>query len=60
MKFSELYQILKEDGWYIRRTKKRHVFAHPEKEGLIMVGKHTSAEVPFGTLMGILKQAGLK
>jgi len=60
MKFSELYQLLKEDGWYIKRTKKHHIFAHPRKEGLIMVGKHKSAEVPSGTLNGILKQAELK
>lgn len=60
MKFSELYRILQKDGWYIVRTKKHHVFAHPVKEGQIMVGKHKSEEVPTGTLNGILKQAGLK
>ncbi len=58
MKFSELYKILEKDGWYIKRTKKHHVYAHPLKKGEIMVGKHKSEEVPTGTLNGILKQAG--
>lgn len=60
MKFSELYRKLHRDGWYIERTKKHHVYAHPTKPGKIMVGKHGSEEVPTGTLDKILKQAGLK
>jgi len=60
MKFSELYKILEKDGWYIERTKKHHIYAHPSKSGKIPVGKHTSEEVKSGTLNGILKLAGLK
>lgn len=60
MKFSELCKILEKDGWYIERTKKHHVYAHPTKEGKVIVGKHKSEEVPTGTLNGVLKQAGLK
>jgi len=60
MKYSELYKILKKDGWYIERTKKHHLYVHPTKKGKIPVGKHASEEVKTGTLDGILKLAGLK
>jgi predicted RNA binding protein YcfA (HicA-like mRNA interferase family) len=60
LKYSELYRILERNGWHIKRTKKHHVYAHPDKEVEIMVGRHKSEEVPKGTLVGVLKQAGLK
>jgi len=60
MKFSELYKILENDGWYVERTKKHHIYMHPTKNGRIPVGKHSSEEVRTGTLNGILKLAGLK
>jgi predicted RNA binding protein YcfA (HicA-like mRNA interferase family) len=60
MKFSELYKILENNGWYIKRTKKHYIYAHPLKKEEIIVGKHKSSEIPSGTLNGILKQAGLK
>lgn len=59
MKFSELYKILERDGWYIIRTNKHHVYAHPAKPGKIPVGKHGSQEVPSGTFRSILKLAGM-
>ena len=56
MKFSELYKKLERAGWQIERTKKHHIYIHPEKEGIkIPVGKHSSHEVPTGTLKSILK-----
>jgi len=60
VKFSELYRKLEKDGWYIERTKKHHIFAHPTKSGKIPVGKHGSEEVATGMLNKILKLAGLK
>ncbi|MFD2887632.1 type II toxin-antitoxin system HicA family toxin [Chitinophaga cymbidii] len=59
MKFSELYRILERDGWYISRTGKHHVYAHPTKPKKIPVGKHGSQEVPFGTFRSIMKLAGI-
>ncbi len=60
MKFSELYKKLERAGWYKERTKKHHIYVHPEREVIkIPVGKHTSHEEPTGTLKSILKQAGL-
>jgi predicted RNA binding protein YcfA (HicA-like mRNA interferase family) len=61
MKYSELYKILENNGWYILRTKKHHIYVHPTKKGPpIPVGKHPSEEVKKGTLIRILKMAGLK
>jgi len=60
MKFNELRKKLEKDGWYIIRTKKHHIYAHPTKPGEIPVGKHGNEEVPTGTLNSILKRAGLK
>lgn len=60
MKFSQLQKLLEQDGWYIERTGKHHIYAHPARPGKIPVGKHGSQEVPKGTQLSILKKAGLK
>lgn len=60
MKFSELYRLLENDGWYIKSTSKHIKYVHASKAGFIPVGKHKSTEVPIGTLNKILKDAGLK
>lgn len=61
MKFSELQRKLEKEGWYIERTKKHHIYVHPQKPDIkIPVGKHGSKEVPYGTAQSILKQAGIK
>lgn len=61
MKFSELQRKLEKNGWYIERSKKHHIYVHPQKPGIkIPVGKHGTKEVPFGTLKSILKEAGLE
>lgn len=60
MKFSELQRLLERDGWFIERTGKHHIYAHPKKPGKIPVGKHGSQEIPKGTQKSILKAAGLK
>lgn len=56
MKFSELQKILERDGWFIERTGKHHIYAHPTKKGKIPVGNHGSQEIPTGTMMSILKR----
>jgi len=60
MKFSELYKLLENDGWYIKTTSKHRKYIHASKPGFISVGKHGSKKVPTGTLNKILKDAGLK
>jgi predicted RNA binding protein YcfA (HicA-like mRNA interferase family) len=61
MKVSELIKILKEDGWYLVRTKGDHrQFKHPIKKGLVTVSGKLSDDVKKGTLGSVLRQAGLK
>ncbi len=61
-KSSEVWRILRQDGWYIKRHGKRsHVtLAHPTKKGIISFPYHGSQEIASGTLNKILKAAGLK
>lgn len=59
MRYNELYRILKENGWTPLREGKKHTIY--EREGrTVSVPRHPSKEVPKGTLLMILKQAGLK
>jgi len=52
---------LKEDGWYLARTRGSHrQLKHPNKSGTVTVAGKQRIDVPPGTLNSILKQAGLK
>jgi Predicted periplasmic or secreted lipoprotein len=58
-----LIKILESDGWKLDRTVGSHrQFRHPEKPGAVTVAGagHRSKDVPKGTLISIMKQAGLK
>ena len=61
VKYSELFRILKKDGWYkIRQSGSHIVMLHPEKKGQITVPFHAGKEVKKGLLRSILKKAGIK
>ena len=61
MKFSEVLNKLKADGWYLVATRGSHQqFKHPTRPGRVTVAGKPSDDVPPGTLNSILKQAGLK
>lgn len=61
MKISELINVLKDDSWFLKRTKGSHrQFKHPTKKGLVTVSGKMSDDVKKGTLGSILRQAGLK
>ncbi len=63
MKFSELYRLLEANGWQLKPGKREgghDKYVHPDFKGSIIVGRHTSQEVPTGTLNAIMRQAGLK
>lgn len=62
MKSSELFRMLKKDGWYIYREGKgsHKILRHPTKEGEVLFADHGSSEVAKGTANKILKDAGLK
>ncbi len=62
MKYREIIKLIKEDGWYLHRSKgSHHVFKHMSKAGIVVIAIHRLADdIPKGTESSILKQAGLK
>jgi predicted RNA binding protein YcfA (HicA-like mRNA interferase family) len=60
-KVKELIAMLEADGWVLVRTKGSHrQYLHPLKAGTVTVAGKPSVEVPPGTLVNALRQAGLK
>lgn len=63
-KVKELIKALKDNGWYIDRTNKHHIFEHATRKPLngrpLAVSKHENEELAIGTYNSILKNAGLK
>ena len=60
-KYSELFRILKKDGWYVVRQKGSHIIMkHRVKDGQITIPFHSGKEVKKGLLSAILKQAKIK
>ena len=61
MKYSELFKLLKRDGWEIIRQSGSHVvMIHPTKSEQLTVPNHGSKEVKKGLCNAILKQAEIK
>jgi len=60
MKCSEVWRILKKDGWGVKSQKGSHKkLVHPTKSNIIIFPDHGSKEMAKGTLKSIYKQAGL-
>ncbi len=61
MKYSELFRLLKRDGWIEIRQKGSHViWEHSIKNEQLTVPYHASKEVKKNLLTAILKQANIK
>lgn len=61
MKVREVIKMLKDDGWYLARTKGSHrQFKHPEKAGTVTVSGNLGVDMPIGTLKNVLRQAQLE
>ena len=61
MKVKDAIKKLKQDGWYLKRTKGSHrQFKHPTKSGTVTISGKLSKEVPIGTLKSIWKQAQIE
>lgn len=61
MKFREILAMITADGWYLARTRGSHqIFKHPVKQGTVTVAGRPGEDVPPGTRISILKQAGLR
>ncbi|HET6557863.1 MAG TPA: type II toxin-antitoxin system HicA family toxin [Prolixibacteraceae bacterium] len=60
MKSSELFKLLKKDGWYVVRQAGSHmIMEHPIKKGKVVCPFHSSHEVGKGLAHKIMKDAGL-
>lgn len=55
----EIVRILKKKGFLLDRTKgSHHIFYHPDSKRRVIVPFHRK-DLPKGTLLEILKQAGI-
>jgi len=61
MKVGDLIRRLEAVGWQLARTLGTHrQDRHPTRTGTVTVAGKRSRDVPSGTLMAILRQAGLR
>ena len=61
MKVREVISIITADGWYFARMNGSHrIYKHPVKPGRVVIAGKPGEDVPTGTLISILKQAGLR
>jgi predicted RNA binding protein YcfA (HicA-like mRNA interferase family) len=61
MKVGELIRFIENNGWVeVRQSGSHKIFKHPIKKGLLSIPFHKCKEIPTGTLISILKKAGLK
>ncbi len=60
MKVRDVLKVIKNDGWFLARTRGSHRhFKHPKKPGIVTVAGKESVDVPIGTLKSIWRQAQL-
>ena len=61
MNVRDLIRLIVKDGWVQVAQKGSHrQFRHSTKAGRVTVSGNPSADVPIGTLRGIIRQAGLE
>jgi predicted RNA binding protein YcfA (HicA-like mRNA interferase family) len=62
MKARELIKTVERDGWVLNRIQGSHyVYKHPTKRGRVVIPLHgLNHDVPIGTMLSVLKQAGLR
>jgi predicted RNA binding protein YcfA (HicA-like mRNA interferase family) len=59
MKVRAVIKLIEADGWrLVRQTGSHRQFHHPAKPGTVTVAGKPSIDVPQGTLVSILRQAG--
>lgn len=61
MKIRDLIKLVEKDGWKYMYTSGSHRhFKHPVKPGKVTIPGHPSDDATPGTLVSVLKQAGLR
>jgi len=60
-KIKEVIKIIEDDGWFqLKQNGTSHrQFKHPSKKGRVTIAGKLSSELDPGTLLSILRQAGL-
>ena len=59
MKWNELRRIAEANGWKLFRNGSKHdIYRHPEKEEVIVIGRHGKEEIKNGTFNKLKKQIG--
>lgn len=61
MKYRALIKLIERDGWELVVTRGSHrQYRHPTKPGKVTVAGQPGKDVPIGTAVNILRQAGLR
>jgi len=61
VKFREIVRLIEDDGWRLVAQRGSHrQYEHPTKPGKVTVAGKPNRDVPAGTAMNILRQAGLR
>ena len=61
MKYSELFKLLKQDGWvFVRQSGSHVIMSHLIKAQQLSVPNHGSKEIKKGLCIALLKQAEIK
>lgn len=59
MKWNELRKIAENYGWRLLRNGSSHdIYAHPDKPGRLLIGRHGKEEIKNGTFNALKKQIG--
>ena len=59
-KYRDITRLVERDGWRRVRMKGSHrMYKHPNKPGLVVIAGHPGKDVPRGTWLAILRQAGI-
>lgn len=60
-KVRELIKLVEDDGWVFDRQKGSHrQYIHPTKPGVVTISGKPGEQLPIGTTLNILRQAGLR
>jgi predicted RNA binding protein YcfA (HicA-like mRNA interferase family) len=60
MKVREAIRMIERQGWYLVRQRGSHrQFRHPFRPGCVTIAGNPGAELSFGALRSIMKQAGI-
>lgn len=55
-----IIQLLEQKGYLLKRVSgSHHIYFHPDLKKTVVVPVHGNKDIPKGTFMSILKQAGI-